>query len=102
MSVAFELTNLPSRDLPGTRFSQTFALSKVPVTVAPLNESDRAGIARQKVRVVTGGKLGGMGTPVKVLLGDQPIYLCCKGCLGKVQKNPATCLPKSTPGAPAN
>ncbi len=101
MAVAFELTNLPSRDLPGARFTQTFALSRIPVTVAPLDESDRAGIARQKVCSVMGGQLGSMGTPVKVLLGDQPIYLCCKGCLGKVQKDPAAYLPKSTPAQPA-
>ncbi len=102
MTVAFELTNLPRRDLPRARFTQTFALSKIPVTLAALNEADRAGIARQKVCPVMGGRLGGMGTPVKVLLGDQPIYLCCKGCLGKIQKNPAAYLPKSTPAQTGN
>ncbi|HYW81465.1 MAG TPA: heavy metal-binding domain-containing protein [Thermoguttaceae bacterium] len=101
MTAAFELTNLPSRHLPGTRFTQTFALSSLPVTVAPLTEADRAGIARQKVCAVRGSQLGSMGTPVKVLLGDQPIYLCCKGCLGKVQKNPAAYLPKATPAQSA-
>jgi len=101
MTVAFELTNLPSRDLPGARITQTFALSNLPVRVAALTEADRAGIANQKVCSVMGGQLGSMGTPVKVLLGDQPIYLCCKGCLGKVQKNPAAYLPKATPTQPA-
>lgn len=100
MSVAIEMANLPSRDQPQAAFTQTFALSKIPVRVAALNEADRAGIARQKVCPVRGGPLGGMGTPVKVLLGDQPIYLCCKGCLGKVQENPAAYLPKSTPAQP--
>ncbi len=100
MTVAFELTNLPSRNQPRARFTQTFALSKIPVTLAALNEADRAGIARQKVCPVMGGQLGGMGTLVKVLLGDQPIYLCCKGCLGKIEKNPVAYLPKSTPVQP--
>ena len=96
MSVAIELANLPNRGQPRATFTQTFALSKIPVRVVALDESDRAGIAQQKVCPVTGGQLGGMGTPIKVLLGDQPIYLCCKGCLGKVQKNPEAYLPKAT------
>ena len=100
MSVATELANLPSRDQPRATFTQTFTRSKIPVRVAALNETDRAGIARQKVCPVMKGQLGGMGTPVKVLLGDQPIYLCCKGCLGKVQKDPAAYLPKSTLAQP--
>jgi len=101
MAVAFELTNLPSRDLPGASVKQMFALSKLPVTVAILDAADGPRIEQQKVCAVTGGRLGSMGRPVKVLLGDQPIYLCCKGCLGKVQKNPVAYLPKSTPAQPA-
>lgn len=96
MSVAVELANLPSRDQPRATFTQTFALSKIPVRVAALNQADRAGIARQKVCPVMGGQLGSMGTPVKVLLGDQPIYLCCKRCLGRVQENPEAYLRKAT------
>jgi hypothetical protein len=88
MDVTFELAGLPNPQEPRAAFTQTFALSKLLVTVAMLDESDRAGIERQQVCPVTGGKLGAMGTPIKVLVGDQPIYLCCKGCLGKVQKNP--------------
>ncbi len=99
MTLAFELTNLPSRDLPQARFTQAFALSKIPVTVAVLTEADQAGVTQQQTCPVMGGKLGGMGTPVKVMLGDQPIYLCCKGCLGKIQANPVAYLPKATPTA---
>lgn len=36
--------------------------------------------------------LGSMGTPVKVMVGDKPIYLCCKGCIKKVKAEPATYL----------
>ncbi|MHC4177124.1 MAG: heavy metal-binding domain-containing protein [Planctomycetota bacterium] len=100
MSVTFEMTKLPSREQPRATFTQTFALSKIPVRLAALTEADRAGVARQKVCPVMGGKLGSMGTPVKVLLGDHPIYLCCKGCLGKVRKDPAAFLPKSIPAQP--
>ncbi len=99
MSVAFELTGLPGGQPPQATFTQTFALSKTPLKVAvvALTDADRAGVARQKVCAVSGGKLGSMGTPIKVLLGKQPLYLCCKGCIGKVQANPQAYLPRATP-----
>ena len=97
MSVTLEMTNLPSQRQPQATFTQTFALSKIPVTLAALDESDRPRIERQKVCAVAGSPLGSMGTPVKVLVGDHPIYLCCKGCLEKVQQNPDAFLPKATP-----
>jgi hypothetical protein len=33
--------------------------------------------------------LGSMGQPVKVLVGDKPIFLCCKGCVKKIEAEPA-------------
>jgi YHS domain-containing protein len=36
--------------------------------------------------------LGGMGTPIKVMVGDKPIYLCCKGCIKKIEAEPAKYL----------
>jgi len=36
-----------------------------------------------------------MGAPVKVLIGGQPLYLCCQGCLGKVEKAPEQFLAKA-------
>ncbi len=100
MSVTVELENLPTRQQPQATFTQTFALSKLSVAVELLDESDSPRIDRQKVCVVSGGKLGSMGTPIKVLVGGQPIYLCCKGCLGKVEKNPELYLPKVAPARP--
>lgn len=97
MNVTFELDGLPNPRNPRAMFTQSFALSKIPVRVALLDQADQARIERQKVCVVTGGKLGSMGTPVKVLIGDQTIYLCCKGCLGKVQANPEAYLEEVAP-----
>jgi hypothetical protein len=88
MTATFELQNLPNAQPPRVTFSQTFALSKIAVAVASLDESDRSRIAQQKVCPVSGGRLGSMGTPVKVVVGEQPVYLCCKACLGKVRENP--------------
>jgi len=94
MTVTFDLENLPNPHRPQATFSQVFVLSIPPVTVAPLEESDRPRIAEQEVCVVSGGRLGSMGTSVKVLIGDQPVYLCCRGCLGRVEENPRLYLEK--------
>jgi len=99
MTVTFELADLPHPKEPQASFTQEFALSEIPlkVTLAALTRADQAGIARQKVCPVTGTELGGHGTPVKVLIGDRPVYLCCKGCLEKVQKDPELYLRKVYP-----
>jgi YHS domain-containing protein len=109
MAVTFELSGLPHPQEPQAIFTQQFALSKVPlqVTLASLTKADQPGIARQKVCPVTGTELGAHGAPVKVLIGDQteggarPVYLCCKGCLTKVQKDPGLYLQTVYPPAEA-
>jgi hypothetical protein len=92
-----KLANLPLANRPGITFSQPVAVSKAKpfVALAALGESDRAGISRQGVCPVTGAALDSMGGPVKVLVGGQPLYLCCKGCLGKVQSAPEAYLAKA-------
>jgi hypothetical protein len=44
---------------------------------------DELMIAAQKICPVSGEALGEMGTPVKTKIGDQTVFLCCKGCVGK-------------------
>lgn len=58
------------------------------VSLAKLDQSDQAAIARQQVCPVTGAKLGNMGDPSKVLVGDRPLYLCCADCVAKVKESP--------------
>jgi len=48
-----------------------------------LTDNDRLQIAVQKICPVSGGELGSMGEPIKVKVGEQIAYLCCKGCQGK-------------------
>lgn len=67
---------------------------QLPVTSATIDESDRAGIARQKVCPVTGAELGSMGDPIKMLVDGKPLYLCCQGCVAKVKNAPETYLSK--------
>ncbi len=94
MIATFGLENLPNAQQPRANFSQVFALSRILVTVAPLEQSDRPRIERQEVCPVSGGRLGSMGAPVKVLVDDRPLYLCCQGCIGKVQEDPEAYLRK--------
>jgi hypothetical protein len=46
---------------------------------------DQLRIAVQEICPVSGQKLGSMGTPIKVALGEQKeqVFLCCKGCASK-------------------
>lgn len=39
-------------------------------------------------------KLGSMGLPVKVVLKEQPVFVCCKGCVKKAERNPDETLAK--------
>ena len=42
---------------------------------------DQLRAAVQEICPVSGKKLGGHGPPVKVQIGQQMVFLCCKGCL---------------------
>jgi hypothetical protein len=47
---------------------------------------DAAQLAVQGICPVSGQKLGSHGTPIKAKIGDEVLFLCCKGCLqGKVE-----------------
>ena len=46
---------------------------------------DQLRSAVQKICPVSGNKLGEHGAPIKVQMGQETVFLCCKGCLqGKV------------------
>lgn len=49
---------------------------------------DREAALRQQVCAVAGKPLGSMGVPVKVVLKERSIFLCCKGCESKVKSDP--------------
>ena len=99
LTATIKLENVPLPQHPTATFTQAVVMSKaqLQVTLAALDQSDRALIARQRVCPVTGAELGGMGGPIKVLVGGRPLYLCCKGCLGKVQSAPEAYLRKASP-----
>ena len=60
-----------------TAFAQASSLSKY----------DQLKVAVQKICPVTGKPLGSMGDPLKVKIGEEQIFLCCKGCTkGQINK----------------
>lgn len=105
MQVAFHLANLPASQETVATFVQRFALSRsavnvvstVPATVTQvaLQETDRAAIARQRVCPVMSTALGEHGEPIKLWVGDQPVYVCCAGCVEKVRQQPEHYLAKA-------
>ena len=53
-----------------------------------LSSEDQLLADKQKNCPVGGEPLGSMGTPVKMMVGDRAVFLCCEGCRGAVEKDP--------------
>lgn len=61
--------------------------------LAKLPAADRALAEAQRFCPISeGSRLGSMGTPVKVVLDGQPVFLCCEGCDQDALKNPKQTL----------
>jgi hypothetical protein len=68
--------------------------------VEQLPEADRPLALAQRVCPITEQPLGSMGVPIKITLRGQPVFVCCKGCVGAAKRNPEETLDKlrhSTP-----
>ncbi|MBI2806260.1 MAG: hypothetical protein HYX68_14875 [Planctomycetes bacterium] len=64
-------------------------------SVVPASSATKLAYGGQKTCPVTGDALGSMGAPIPVsLAGGQTIYVCCRGCANRVQRDPATYLRK--------
>ncbi len=62
------------------------------ITVTTATDADAVLIAKQGKCPVMDESLGSMGQPIKVMVGDKPIFLCCKGCVKRIQAEPAKYL----------
>jgi len=62
--------------------------------LAKLNSEDRQLAEAQGYCVVTDDPLGSMGPPIKVLVDDQAVFVCCKGCEKKAKADPEKTLAK--------
>ena len=70
--------------LPGSTAGQ----SDQEKAMGQLSPEDRRLAEAQRICPVTGSALGEMGTPVKVMVKGQPVFLCCDGCTKKALDNP--------------
>ncbi len=78
---------------PGPLASAAKAAASAPtVAFQELSPADRPLAERQKVCPVTNKPLGSMGTPARVVVSGQVIFLCCDGCEGAIKRDPAKYL----------
>jgi hypothetical protein len=62
---------------------------KVQANLAKLGDEDQKLAAAQGYCAVESeNRLGAMGPPVKVMVKDQPVFLCCKSCKDEALKDP--------------
>ncbi|HET6879399.1 MAG TPA: heavy metal-binding domain-containing protein, partial [Pirellulales bacterium] len=59
-----------------------------------LPPDERAQAKRQKLCPITGMPLGSMGTPVKIEIQGNTVFLCCAGCEAEASENPGQTLEK--------
>jgi len=63
--------------------------------LARLGPEDRKLAQEQRFCAVEeDNRLGEMGTPVKVMVKDQPVFVCCKGCVKQARNDPEQTLAK--------
>lgn len=57
--------------------------AEIAKAIAELPEADRPlALAQRFCAVADEGRLGSMGTPVKLEIDGQAVFLCCEGCRG--------------------
>jgi hypothetical protein len=67
--------------------------AKIISNLAALAPSDRVLAESQRFcPVLPSSRLGSMGTPVKLDVGGEPVFVCCSGCKKKALSNPAETL----------
>lgn len=104
MEVIFRLQKLPNPEEREVEFSQVFHLSatRPQIAVEPLNERDYSFAAQQRVCPVTNTAFAAEANPIKVVVGQQPVYVCCESCVSEVEKNPALYVQKARQSFHAN
>jgi Cu(I)/Ag(I) efflux system membrane fusion protein len=65
---------------------------KVKTNLDKLSTPDRQLAEAQNFCPIQKSRLGSMGPLVKVVLKGQPVFLCCKGCVGEARENPEKTL----------
>ncbi len=69
-------------------------MEKMEIELAKFTPEDAASAKKQHMCPVTDEMLGSMGAPIKVDVDGKTVWICCKGCKGKLLKNPEKYLAK--------
>lgn len=71
----------------------TEQVAQITANLAMLSPEDRElAMAQGYCPIILKNRLGLMGTPIKVMVNDQPVFVCCKGCTRKALANPERTL----------
>lgn len=71
-------------------------LKKITAALGKLAEKDRTLAEQQRFCAVMGeSRLGSMGTPVKIEIKGQTVFLCCDGCRETALEDPSATLKKA-------
>ncbi len=68
--------------------------AKIQAALAKLSPADRALAEKQRFCPVTDERIGSMPGPLKVMVGDTPVFICCKSCKDDLLAQPAAMLAK--------
>ena len=68
--------------------------ARIEASLASLSLEDRALAETQKICPVGGGPLGAMGTPIKVAVAGQEVFICCEHCQEPLMSDPDKYLAK--------
>jgi hypothetical protein len=70
--------------------------SKIEANLSQLSPEDRQIVEEQKFcPIMNAERLGAMGPPVKLVLQDETVFVCCKRCQKKAEVNPERTLVKA-------
>jgi hypothetical protein len=63
--------------------------AKIAALLAKLSPEDRKLAEQQRTcPILKDSRLGSMGTPIKLSLAGETVFLCCSGCKGQAAANP--------------
>ena len=69
--------------------------AKINQALARLSDSDRKIAEKQQFcPIIADSRLGSMGVPIKLVINNQPVFICCEGCKKEAQDNPQETLAK--------
>jgi hypothetical protein len=80
----------------GSPGKDTAAEAEIKANLAKLDPADRKLAEAQKTCPISGDPLGdsSMGVPVKIMLENEPVFLCCAGCEKKARAKVGETLAK--------